>query len=111
MRIDSIARESRMFGNQFVDHFGGTREHEVRLWNQAVTNWEGSSRPWNSICNLIWISSSQWSGILSLHDVFLEQIYFSSRNSAPHDRRLLVPNMQPLYEMRNILSKYRASSR
>ncbi|KAF8891318.1 hypothetical protein BD779DRAFT_1661733 [Infundibulicybe gibba] len=24
----------------FVDHFGGTREHEVKLWNEAVTNWE-----------------------------------------------------------------------
>lgn len=40
MRNDSIAREPGMFGNDFVDHFGGTREHEVRLWNQAVTNWE-----------------------------------------------------------------------
>ena len=39
MRPDSIARE--VFGNAFVDHYGGTREHEVRLWNQAVTNWEG----------------------------------------------------------------------
>lgn len=39
MRPDSIARE--VFGNEFVDHYGGTREHEVRLWNQAVTNWEG----------------------------------------------------------------------
>ncbi|KAG6880223.1 hypothetical protein C0992_002989 [Termitomyces sp. T32_za158] len=41
MRPDSIARESCVFGNDFVDHFGGTREHEVRLWNQAVTDWEG----------------------------------------------------------------------
>ncbi|RDB22260.1 Type-1 glutamine synthetase 2 [Hypsizygus marmoreus] len=41
MRPDSIAREDPlMFGNDFVDHFGGTRLHEVRLWNQAVTNWE-----------------------------------------------------------------------
>lgn len=39
MRPESIARE--VFGNAFVDHYGGTREHEVRLWNQAVTNWEG----------------------------------------------------------------------
>ena len=43
MRPDSIAREPEVFGNDFVDHFGGTREHEVRLWNQAVTNWEGAS--------------------------------------------------------------------
>lgn len=42
MRPDSIAREPEMFGNDFVDHYGGTREHEVRLWNQAVTNWEGA---------------------------------------------------------------------
>ena len=39
MRPDSIARE--VFGDDFVDHFGGTRQHEVRLWNEAVTNWEG----------------------------------------------------------------------
>ena len=41
MRPDSIAREDSVFGNDFVDHFGGTRQHEVRLWNEAVTNWEG----------------------------------------------------------------------
>ncbi|KAF8809026.1 glutamine synthetase/guanido kinase [Phlegmacium glaucopus] len=40
MRPDSIAREPEVFGNAFVDHYGGTREHEVTLWNQAVTNWE-----------------------------------------------------------------------
>ncbi|KAI8989688.1 glutamine synthetase/guanido kinase [Trametes punicea] len=40
MRPDSIAREEAVFGNDFVDHFGGTRQHEVRLWNEAVTNWE-----------------------------------------------------------------------
>jgi len=38
MRPDSIARE--VFGNEFVDHFGGTREHEIKLWNEAVTSWE-----------------------------------------------------------------------
>ncbi|KAE8379348.1 hypothetical protein BDV26DRAFT_169848 [Aspergillus bertholletiae] len=37
-REDSVARE--VFGNAFVDHFGGTREHEVRLWEEAVTDWE-----------------------------------------------------------------------
>ncbi|OJT09112.1 Type-1 glutamine synthetase 2 [Trametes pubescens] len=40
MRPDSIAREESVFGNDFVEHFGGTRQHEVRLWNEAVTNWE-----------------------------------------------------------------------
>lgn len=39
MREGSIARE--VFGDDFVEHFGGTREHEVKLWNEAVTNWEG----------------------------------------------------------------------
>lgn len=38
MREGSAARE--VFGDAFVDHFGGTREHEVRVWNEAVTNWE-----------------------------------------------------------------------
>ncbi|KAI0636715.1 glutamine synthetase/guanido kinase [Trametes polyzona] len=40
MRPESIAREESVFGNDFVEHFGGTRQHEVRLWNEAVTNWE-----------------------------------------------------------------------
>ncbi|THC99629.1 hypothetical protein EYZ11_000896 [Aspergillus tanneri] len=38
MRPDSVARE--VFGDAFVDHFGGTREHEARLWEDAVTDWE-----------------------------------------------------------------------
>lgn len=33
----SIARE--VFGDVFVDHFGGTREHEIRQWDEAVTDW------------------------------------------------------------------------
>jgi glutamine synthetase len=41
LRLDSIARKPGMFGDTFVDHYGGTREHEVKLWNEAVTNWEG----------------------------------------------------------------------
>jgi len=40
MKPDSIAREEAVFGNDFVEHFGGTRQHEVKLWNEAVTNWE-----------------------------------------------------------------------
>ncbi len=36
-RKGSIARE--VFGDEFVDHFGGTREHEIRLWDEAVTDW------------------------------------------------------------------------
>ena len=38
MRKGSVARE--VFGDEFVEHFGGTREHEVRLWEEAVTDWE-----------------------------------------------------------------------
>ena len=37
MRKNSVARE--VFGHDFVDHFGGTRQHEVRLWDEAVTDW------------------------------------------------------------------------
>ncbi|KAL8638247.1 MAG: hypothetical protein Q9228_004590 [Teloschistes exilis] len=37
-RKDSVARE--VFGDDFVDHFGGTRDHEIRLWDEAVTDWE-----------------------------------------------------------------------
>ncbi|MCJ1293694.1 hypothetical protein MMC34_005249 [Xylographa carneopallida] len=37
MRDGSVARE--VFGNDFVEHFGGTREHEIRLWDEAVTDW------------------------------------------------------------------------
>lgn len=40
MREGSVAREEAVFGDAFVEHFGGTREHEVRVWNEAVTNWE-----------------------------------------------------------------------
>ncbi|KAH9180508.1 hypothetical protein EDB89DRAFT_2120570 [Lactarius sanguifluus] len=38
VRPDSVARE--IFGDEFVDHFCGTREHEIKLWNEAVTSWE-----------------------------------------------------------------------
>lgn len=38
MAKDSVARE--VFGDEFVDHYGGTREHEIRLWDEAVTDWE-----------------------------------------------------------------------
>ena len=37
VREGSVARE--VFGDEFVEHFGGTREHEVRLWEEAVTDW------------------------------------------------------------------------
>lgn len=34
---DSIARE--VFGDEFVDHYAGTRENEARLFDEAVTDW------------------------------------------------------------------------
>lgn len=37
IRDGSVARE--VFGDEFVEHFGGTREHEIRLWDEAVTDW------------------------------------------------------------------------
>ena len=37
MRQGSLARE--VLGDEFVEHFGGTREHECRLWDEAVTDW------------------------------------------------------------------------
>lgn len=40
MRKESIARE--VFGDEFVEHFGGTRQHEIKLWDEAVTDWYGS---------------------------------------------------------------------
>lgn len=38
MAKDSVAREA--LGDEFVDHYGGTRRHELRLWDEAVTDWE-----------------------------------------------------------------------
>jgi len=38
MAKESVARE--IFGDEFVEHFGGSREHEIRLWDEAVTDWE-----------------------------------------------------------------------
>ena len=37
MADTSMAR--KVFGDEFVDHFGGTRVHEVKLWEEAVTEW------------------------------------------------------------------------
>lgn len=34
----SVARE--VFGDEFVDHYAGTREHEVFVQQRAVTDWE-----------------------------------------------------------------------
>ena len=50
MAKGSVAREADVLGDDFVEHFGGTREHEVKLWNEAVTNWEGASVLYCSGC-------------------------------------------------------------
>jgi len=38
MKGDSLAR--KVLGNEFVDHFVATREHELRLWDMTVTDYE-----------------------------------------------------------------------
>ncbi|KAF8475891.1 hypothetical protein BDZ91DRAFT_197679 [Kalaharituber pfeilii] len=38
MKKGSMARE--VFGDAFVEHYGGTRLHELKLWEEAVTDWE-----------------------------------------------------------------------
>lgn len=38
MRPDSIAR--KVLGNEFVDHYGATRLHECKEFEDCVTNWE-----------------------------------------------------------------------
>jgi len=40
-REGSLARE--VMGDYFVDHFAGTREHELEVFRKAVTDWEGGS--------------------------------------------------------------------
>ena len=38
-REGSLARE--VLGDYLVDHFAGTREHELEVFRRAVTSWEG----------------------------------------------------------------------
>ena len=47
---DSIARE--VFSDEFVDHYGGSREHEIRLWDEAVTDWYVCPSPRMCDCSL-----------------------------------------------------------
>lgn len=73
-RKDSLARE--VFGDFFVDHFAGTREHECEVHRRAVTAWEGESAllllpsaPGNLTCmygGSKVVSSSQRDGAWSL---------------------------------------------
>lgn len=50
MRPESVARE--VFGDEFVEHYGGTREHEIRLWDEAVTDWYVS-------CSMLRVNNTQ----------------------------------------------------
>jgi glutamine synthetase len=36
--VGSVARS--VFGDEFVDHYVKTREHEWRIWESSVTDWE-----------------------------------------------------------------------
>ncbi|TAQ89638.1 hypothetical protein B7494_g2023 [Chlorociboria aeruginascens] len=58
-RKESIARE--VFGDEFVDHFAGTREHEIRAWDEAVTDWEVRSveSPDDRMQN-VWKLAAKW---------------------------------------------------
>lgn len=42
--IDEMEKEGsfarHVLGDAFVNHFAGTRKHEWRIWERAVTNWE-----------------------------------------------------------------------
>jgi glutamine synthetase len=51
VRKESIARE--VFGDEFVEHFAGTREHEIRLWDEAVTDWYVCSNSYLSYSKVI----------------------------------------------------------
>jgi Glutamine synthetase, catalytic domain len=80
MRSGSVARE--VFGDEFVDHYGGTREHEVKLWNEAVTNWEGK-HPLQLLPLAITYVLDQWNDTLN----WLESIYLNNTACKyTHDR-------------------------
>jgi glutamine synthetase len=86
VRKESIARE--VFGDEFVEHFAGTREHEIRLWDEAVTDWYvvsrfiprirkspanppfllGRSRGTSRLCKRVWT----WVLLLSQRDILEE---------------------------------------
>jgi len=68
MRPDSIAREREVFGDDFVDHYGGTREHEIKLWNEAVTNWERKDSFYLQRTSILLRLGFQLSAILSWLD-------------------------------------------
>lgn len=63
VRPGSVARE--VFGDEFVDHYGATRKHEVKLWNESVTSWECKCRPYLPPACVCVLKNSQWNGTSS----------------------------------------------
>lgn len=97
MKPASIAREC--FGDEFVDHYGGTREHECQLFDEAVTSWQVERR---SMAQLLTLTGRSI-GILklfsqcSLFNVdsrdFVRACY--ARLKTPPGVVTLVPRQQP----------------
>ena len=52
-RPDSVARE--VSGDSFVEHFDGTREHEIRLWEEGVSDWYVASWWITRACSLLFL--------------------------------------------------------
>jgi len=77
---DSIAREEGMFGNVFVEHYGGTREHEVKVWNEAVTSWEGTFKLYCGP-HIFADTLLQWNDISSWHRHNVHSTYDCERKS------------------------------
>jgi hypothetical protein len=91
-RKESIARE--VFGDEFVEHFAGTREHEIRLWDEAVTDWcvhslhkfkglilmlsAGRSRDILRLCKRLWIKRFDFRSMISWRDIVADTVAISA---------------------------------
>jgi glutamine synthetase len=91
-RKESIARE--VFGDEFVEHFAGTREHEIRLWDEAVTDWyvqffheferlvltriAGRSRDILRLCERLWIKRFGFGSMISWRDLVADTVAISA---------------------------------
>lgn len=64
MAKESIARE--VLGDDFVEHFGGTRENECRLYEEAVTDWYVLLQSWQSVQIANNLSTGRFSDTLKL---------------------------------------------
>ena len=61
----SISRE--IMGDYLVDHFSGTRQHELRVYNKSVTSWEGEYDYAHDIQHLIPSRTILRAGVDSVH--------------------------------------------